>query len=465
MKNRYNRRDFLRTAGLVSMGLTTPLTSLFKLNALKAASLDNSNRDDAYKALVCLYLGGGNDSFNMLIPRGDAEYNEYAITRSNLAIPQNELVPINILNGNGKSFGLHPSMPDVANIFNGNHLAFINNVGTLIQPTTKQQFYDNSVPLPLGLFSHADQTQQWQTANPGQRTAIGWAGKVADLISDMNGNQNISMNISLSGTNIFQYGNSSVEFSIDPYGGANNIYGYGSDWGVNIGRTQALDQMMNRQYSDIYEKSYMNVLKTAHDGSQQFSEAIANVSDFNTVFEDDEVSQSFNMIAKVIAAREDLGAQRQIFFIEYGTWDHHDELLNNQQEMLSIVNNGLKSFAQVLNELGVFDQVTTFTMSDFSRTLTSNGNGTDHAWGENVLIMGGAVNGKKFYGEYPSLELGNNIELGDGVLLPTTANDLYFAELALWLGITPSELETIFPNIGNFYDVNSGVPPLGFLNI
>jgi len=464
MKNRYNRRNFLRTAGLVSMGLATPYTSLFKLNALKAATLNNSARSGTYKALVCLYLGGGNDSFNMLIPRGDAEYNEYAITRSNLAIPKDEIVPIDVLNGNGKTFGLHPSMPNIANIFNDNHLAFINNVGTLIQPTTKEEFYNNSVPLPLGLFSHADQTQQWQTANPGQRTPIGWAGRIADLMNDMNGNPNISMNISLSGTNVFQYGNSNVEFSIDPYGGSDNIYGYGFDWGVNIGRTQALDIMMNRQYSDMYEKSYMDILKGAHEGSQQFSEALANVPDFNTVFEVDDVSQSFNMIAKVIAAREALGAQRQIFFIDYGGWDHHDELLNNQQEMLAFVNNGLKSFAEVLNELGVYDQVTTFTMSDFSRTLTSNGNGTDHAWGENTMVMGGAVNGKKFYGEYPSLELGNNVELGDGVMLPTTANDLYFAELALWFGITPSELETIFPNIANFYDVNSGAMPLGFMN-
>ncbi len=464
MKSRYNRRNFLKTASLVSMGLATPVTSLFKLNALKAASLDNSGRDGTYKALVCLYLGGGNDSFNMLIPRGNAEYSEYAITRSNLAIPKNDIVPIDVQNGNGKSFGLHPSMPDLGNIFNDNHLAFINNVGTLIQPTTKEEFYNNSVPLPLGLFSHADQTQQWQTANPGQRTPIGWAGKIADLINDMNGNPNISMNISLSGTNVFQYGNSHVEFSIDPYGGSDNIYGYGFDWGVNIGRTQALDMMMNRQYSDMYEKSYMDVLKNAHEGSQQFSEAIANVPDFNTVFEVDDVSQSFNMIAKVIAAREDLEAERHIFFIDYGGWDHHDELLNNQQEMLTFVNNGLKSFAEVLNELGVYDQVTTFTMSDFSRTLTSNGNGTDHAWGENAMVMGGAVNGKRFYGEYPSLELSNNVELGDGVMLPTTANDLYFAELALWFGITPSELETIFPNIANFYDVNSGEMPLGFMN-
>ncbi len=465
MKHKFNRRNFLRTTGLVSLGLTSPLTSFFKLNALKASTLNNSSRDRAYKALVCLYLGGGNDSFNMLIPRGSAEYSEYAVTRSNLAIPQSDIIPVDVLNGNGKTFGLHPSLPDVANIFNNNHLAFINNTGTLIQPTTKEEFNNNSVPLPLGLFSHADQTQQWQTASPGQRTAIGWGGKIADLMNSVNGNPNISMNISLSGTNVFQYGNSNVEFSIDREGGADNIYGYGDGWGVNVGRTQGIDLLMNRQYSDIYQKSYMDVLKGAHQGSQQFSEALANVPEFNTGFEVDEVSQSLSMIAKVIAARDDLGAQRQIFFIDYGGWDHHDELLNNQQEMLTYVNDALKSFAEVLNELDVFDQVTTFTMSDFSRTLTSNGNGTDHAWGGNAMVMGGAVNGKKFYGEYPSLELGNNIELGDGVMLPTTANDLYFAELALWFGITPSELATVFPNIANFYDVNSGVMPLGFLNL
>jgi len=465
MKTIRNRRDFLKIAGLTALGLSSPVSSIFKLNAIKAASLDNSGRDRDYKALVCLYQGGGNDSFNMLIPRGDAEYNEYAITRSNLAIPKNNILPINVQNGNGKLFGLHPSMQDTANLFNSEHLAFINNIGTLVQPTTKEEFMNNSVPLPLGLFSHSDQTQQWQTAVPNQRVAVGWAGRLADLMHESNSNPNIPMNISLSGTNIFQYGNNTVEFSIDPYGGSESIYGYGADWGLNVGRTQGIDMLLNREYTDIYEKTYIDVLKGAHEGSLEFKEAIEAVPDFNTVFEVDEVSQSFHMVAKVIAARETLGFERQIFFIDYGGWDHHDELLNNQETMLQFVNNGLKSFAEVLNELGLFDQVTTFSMSDFSRTLTSNGNGTDHAWGGNVMTMGGAVSGKRFYGEYPSLELENPVEVGDGVMLPTTATDLYFAELALWLGVTPSELPTIFPNIGNFYDVNSGIPPLGFLNI
>jgi uncharacterized protein (DUF1501 family) len=460
-----NRRDFIKLAGLTALGLSSPVSSLFKLNAIKAAALDNSGRDRDYKALVCLYLGGGNDSFNMLIPFGDAEYNEYAVTRSNLAIPKNDIIPIDVLNGNGKTFGLHPDFPDVATLFNNNHLAFINNTGTLVQPTTKEEYLNNSVPLPLGLFSHSDQTQQWQTAVPDQRIPVGWAGRLADLMHGSNSNPNIPMNISLSGTNIFQYGNSTVEFSIDPYGGSESIYGYGANWGVNPGRTQGIDMLLNRQYNDIYEKTYIDVLKGAHEGSLQFREAIEAVPDFNTVFEVDQVSQSFHMVAKVIAARETLGFERQIFFIRYDGWDHHDELLNNQAEMLTFVNNGLKSFAEVLNELGVFDQVTTFSMSDFSRTLTSNGNGTDHAWGGNVMVMGGAVNGKTFYGEYPSLELNSEAEVGDGVMLPTTANDLYFAELALWLGVTPSELSTIIPNIGNFYDVSSGNPPLGFLNI
>ena len=465
MKNRYNRRNFLRTAGLISMGVASPFTSLFKLNALKAASLDNSGRDGTYKALVCLYLSGGNDSFNMLIPKGDAEYNEYAITRSNLAIPKDNILAIDVLNGNGKTFGLHPSMPDSANLFNNQHMAFINNVGTLVQPTTKQEFLNNSVPLPLGLFSHADQIQQWQTAVPNQRMAIGWGGRIADLLHDVNSSESIPMNISLSGTNVFQYGNSTVEFSVDPYGGSNRIYGYNDGGGVNEGRKQGIDLLLSRQYNDIYRKTYIDVLKKAHEGSLLFQEAIDSAPELNTVFETDDVSQSFNMIAKVISARETLGAERQIFFIDYGGWDHHDELLNNQETMLDFVNSGLKSFAEALNELDVFDQVTTFSMSDFSRTLTSNGNGTDHAWGGNAMVMGGAVNGKRFYGEYPSLELNNQVEVGDGVMLPTTASDLYFAELALWFGITPSELETVFPNISNFYDVNSGIPPLGFLNM
>jgi uncharacterized protein (DUF1501 family) len=464
MNNRHNRRKFLKLAGLASLGLSTPVISAFNLKAMQAAANDNSSSKDDYKALVCFFMSGGNDSFNMLVPKGDAEYNEYSVTRSDMALPQGELHALQALNGNGKTFGLHPSLNGTANLFNNGHLAFVTNTGTLVEPTTKQQYQNNSVRLPLGLFSHSDQQHHWQTANPGERTTVGWGGKVADLIHDVNSNPIISMNISLSGTNIFQYGETLAEFSINPTSGASNINGYNNNWGINKERRKAIDKFFEREYDDIYEQTYINILKSGQQGSSQFQEAIEAVPDFNTVFEEDKVSQSFKMIAKTIAARQALGFKRQIFFIRYNGWDHHNDLLALQEEMFKTVDKGFMSFAEVLNELDVFDKVTTFTMSDFSRTLTSNGNGTDHAWGGNAMVMGGSVDGQKLYGQYPSLELGNPVELGKGVLLPTTANDLYFAELALWFGVNKSELPTIFPNISNFYDISSTEKPLGFLN-
>ena len=465
-KTNTTRRDFLKLAGLATMGLTSPLSSLFKLNAIRAATSNTSginNRD--YKALVCFSMSGGNDSFNMLVPRGNSEYNEYATTRSNMSLPQNELLAINPLTSDGKQYGLHPALQGIQQLFGNGELAFINNLGTLIQPTTKEEFWDGLVPLPLGLFSHADQSQQWHSAHPHERTAIGWGGRLADMMYSMNDNQNISMNISASGTNVFQYGQNTVEFSISPYGGAEGIYGYGQQWGINEMRTKGLNLLMNRTYNDKFKDTYINVLKKANDGSIEFQNAINTIPDFQTPFTDNYISESFKMVAKTIAARDILGFNRQIFFVDFGGWDHHDELLNNQNEMLGIVNNALSEFAAVLKELNVFDEVTTFSVSEFGRTLTSNGNGTDHAWGGNVMSFGGAVNGQDLYGSYPSLELDNPLELGYGVMLPTTATDLYFAELALWFGVPKSELTTIFPNIGNFYDTGSSEPPLGFLNI
>ncbi len=466
MKKGHNRRDFIKLAGLASLGLSASMVSAFNLKAIQSAALDNSGtKKTDYKALVCLFLAGGNDSYNMLVPKGNNEYAKYSQTRSEMAIPQNDLVGIKAKNSDGRSFGLHPSMPDIAALFNAGDLAFLCNTGSLIQPTTKKQYKNKSVLLPIGLFSHADMQKHWQSANPVQRTGIGWGGKIADMMHDVNDNDIISMNISLSGTNIFQYGNKVSEFSIKAGTGAENIAGYGYQKGFGRRRTQAIDQFFNRKYNNVFEKTYMNILKNAREGGTQFEKAIKEIPELQTEFAGDRISQSFKMVAKTIMARKILGFKRQIFFIKYNGWDHHSDLLTRQKEMLKVVNDALKSFAEALNEIDMFNNVTTFTMSDFGRTLTSNGNGTDHAWGGNTFMMGGAVKGKILYGKYPSLALGTDIELGKGVLLPTTANNLYFAELALWFGVKKSELPLIFPNITNFYDINSKSQPLGFLDI
>ena len=458
------RRKFLRQASIAALGYTTVGSSLFKLNALNAAALNNSMVvDGEYKALVCLFQSGGNDSFNMLMPKGTPEYNEYAATRSNLAIPQDDILGINPATFDGKNYGVHPSMGGIQNLFENNKLSFISNIGTLIQPTTKAEFQNGTANLPLGLFSHSDQIQQWQTASPHARTPVGWGGKVADLLQSMNDNTTVSMNVSLSGTNVFQYGQNTVEFSANAENGSEGIYGYGDMYGIGPARTEAIDRMLNHTYDDIYKKTYINILGNAKDASLEFRAAIDGVDDFTTPFSGNRISQSFRMIAKAIAARDTLGFKRQIFFVNFGGWDHHDELLTNQANMLGVVNNAMTEFSAVLEEMNMFDDVTTFSISEFGRTLTSNGNGTDHAWGGNVMAMGGSVNGGDMFGTYPSLELDNPYELQDGVMLPTTSSDLYFAELALWFGVPESELNTLFPNLSNFYSVGDG-NPIGFLN-
>jgi len=365
----------------------------------------------------------------------------------------------------GRTLGVHPSMPEVQDLYNQGKLAFVSNIGTLIAPSTPTDFWNENGAFPVGLFSHSDQIQQWQTAQLLDRSSRGWGGKVADLINDMNNNDRISMNISLSGANVFQTGEFTSEFVVDPREGSIGIYGYENpDWDFYTAQTNGINNMLNQEYEDIFKKTYVDVIKKSVDANREFGAALEDADTFTTVFTDNNISKSFEMIAKIISIRQNLGFQRQIFFVNFGGWDHHDELLTNQNGMLSVVSRALGQFNTVLEEMNMSDQVTTFTVSEFARTLTSNGNGTDHAWGGNVMAMGGAVNGSNVFGNYPSLALNGPQNVGDGALMPTTSVDQYLAELALWFGVAPSDLGLIFPNLSNFYSIGSGGMPIGFLN-
>jgi uncharacterized protein (DUF1501 family) len=471
--NKLSRRSFLGQASCAAVGSSTLFSSLISLKALNAAVAANSSifgGADDYKALVCVFMSGGHDSFNMLVPTSTSEYGEYAETRSNLALTRESLLSLNVLNSDGRTFGIHPAMTAMQELFNKQKVSFISNIGTLVQPTTREEAWNEAPTLPLGLFSHSDQIQQWQTSLPHQRSSsLGWGGKVADLIRDMNSNQDISMNVSLSGTNVFQAGDKTIEYAIDPFGGSLGIEGYEKEnmYDVfNLMRTKAIDSMIDFEYQDIFKKTYVDVIRRSRDGHILFNDALEKVGVLNTAFSDDYISQSFNMIARTIAARETLGMKRQIFFVDFGGWDHHDELLNNQFGMLNVLSTALGEFNTALEELSMSDCVTTFSVSEFGRTLTSNGNGTDHAWGGNVMVMGGnQVNGGHIFGDYPSLVLDSDLELGGGVYLPTTSTDQYFAELAKWFGVSDGELPTIFPNLENFYSLGSAEMPIGFLNL
>ncbi|MEM9985954.1 MAG: DUF1501 domain-containing protein [Bacteroidota bacterium] len=461
-----SRRKFLGTASCAAIGSVSLFSGLFNLRAASLLASDAHHLrapQSDYKALVCILLAGGNDSFNMLVPTQAGAYQAYTRTRSNQALDANSLLPLQS-NGVTIPYGLHPSMPEVAQLFNQENLAFISNVGTLVEPLSdRRQFENNLKKLPLGLFSHADQIMQWQTSVPQSRSAKGWGGRMADLLQAANASQDISMNISLAGNNTFQAGNEVVEYTISPLGnGSLGIRGYQGSSPLNQIRTAAVNNLLERQYQDIFEQTYADITRQAEVNHENFSAAVGNVS-LQTPFSPGYLSQSMSMIARTIGAHQTLDMNRQTFFVTYGGWDHHDELLNNQAAMLGIVSKALGEFDAAMRELGLHQQVTTFTISDFARTLTSNGNGTDHGWGGNALVMGGDVKGGQMYGQYPELALGQSLDVGDGILIPTTATDEYFAELALWLGVSRSDLPLVLPNLTNFFDPALGTLPLGFM--
>jgi len=288
------------------------------------------------------------------MPTETNAYNHYATTRSNLAIDSSSILPLD-----GVDYGLHPEMTDVQTLFNDSKVAFISNVGTLIEPATKTQFFNDTVDVPLGLYSHADQFQQWQTSVPHDRVNIGWGGKVADLVDSMNNNDNVSMNVSLNGANIFQRGTDTVEYAIDPYNGSVGIRGYNGSNSVDMAKTMASDNMIEASYADAFKQTYVDVIKVSRDAHIEFSDAIDNVAPFTTVtFSDNDLSQSFHMVAKTIAARSALSFDRQIFFIDLDGFDMHDELLLAHANKMKLVNDALHEFNLAMEEINTADCVT-----------------------------------------------------------------------------------------------------------
>jgi len=472
-KRKLSRRKFIGEASCAALGSTTLFSSILNLGLLNTAAAQPAATSGDYKALVCILLAGGNDSYNMLVPMENGPYIDYSLTRSNLALPYGSLLPINQIGGDGRLYGVHPSMPEVQQLFEQEKLAFLSNIGTLVEPIQNYDEYRSGLKkLPLGLYSHSDQIEQWQTSVPQDRNAIGWGGRMADILQDMNSLGNISMNISLSGRNVFQSGANTIEYTISNSGNGSEGLESFAPWISNSGflnrlRKDAVESLMEETYQNIFQSTFGKTVKQSFDAQEAFASAIGAVPPIMTPFEDHYLAQNLHMVARTIAAREAIGANRQTFFMTFGGWDHHNEVLDNQLYMLGVVSRALNSFYNALKEIGMENDVTTFTISDFARTLTTNGNGSDHSWGGNQLVMGGMVNGQRIYGQYPSLKLDNNpLNVSNrGTLIPTTSTDAFFAELALWFGVSPNDLSHILPNIGNFYSPGSSDMPLGFLTV
>lgn len=468
------------------MGSTTLLSTLAHLTSLNGAlgkQPGSAAYPTDYKALVCILLSGGVDSYNMLIPMGvtaggDNGFNEYQAIRSDLAV----LNPIALANPqcagfrgmpcNYGAYGVHPQMTGVRDLFNSGKLAFISNVGTLVEPIlNKAQFDSGLKKVPLGLYSHSDQITQWQTSVPQSREALGFGGRMADLLNAANANQEVSMNISLAGKNSFQRGQDISEYAISNNVQPNNV-GFEAlpSWWGNSGyltdlRNSTMDSLVSQTYFNLMQKTHSSTTKTATAAFAVFKEALDKVPTISTAFPTSRLATDLLAIAKIISVRNHLGAKRQIFFVNYGGWDMHDDLLTGLNSRLPVVSQAMKAFYDATVELGVADKVTSFTISDFARTITSNGKGSDHAWGANQIVMGGAVNGGKIAGVYPKMDINEPMNVSfRGNYIPAVSTDEFYAELALWYGVSPSDLCYVLPNIGNFYSYSLGNYPLGFMN-
>lgn len=474
-KRKISRRSFLGEASCAAIGTTTFLSTALQLGAINTASarphIIDSNND--YKAIVCILLAGGADSHNFLVPRDAQAYSGYSNLRGNLALPTASLHSItssrNDIPNAGKTFGLHPSLPKIKALYDRNKMALLSNVGTLVEPIQNMSEFEQGLKqLPLGLFSHSDQIMQWQTSIPQDRKATGIGGRLADMLHDMNTINKVSMNISLAGKNRFQAGDTIIEYAIsnDPNIDNMGIQSFPT-WWSNSGflsetKNAAFNSLIEHEYNNIFQKTYADLSKQTVESVEFFKQSMSKRPGYPTTFGPSNLEQDLRMIADVISVQNQLGAKRQIFFTTFGGWDHHDEVLVNQSNMLPILDNGIDSLYGALEDLGLENNVAIMTISDFGRTLTSNGNGTDHAWGGNSMLLGGSVNGGNVYGDYPDLVLNNPINMDDrGRFIPTLSSDEIYAELSLWYGVSVNDLNYILPNINNFHNYSSDSAPLG----
>jgi uncharacterized protein (DUF1501 family) len=486
------RRDFVRRAACAAVG-TFAMTSAIRDLRFMNAAVAQSNISD-YKALVCIFLAGGNDSNNLVVPTVASEYNNYAAIRTPiLALPQSALQTLDgYTDPAGHTYGLHPACPELKTLFGEGKLAILLNTGTLVYPITRAQYLSGGQKPPQ-LFSHADQVTQWQTSIPDQPALTGWGGRCADLLNSVNPNSLISLSVSLAGANTFEVGNIVSQYSVSTSGAI-------SLNGVSGARLAALTNILGLPYPNMQAQAYAGVAEHSINTGAILNNAITNSAPtnfFNIPFPTtittpnggstftSSLSSQLKMVARLIEAgnraagnpTNGFGMRRQIFFCQVGGYDLHsgqtnysnntpnNVILGAHSNLFAELSQSLLVFQRAMEQLGLQNNVTAFTASDFGRTFPSNGVGSDHGWGSHHLIVGGAgaansgsVIGGKTYGTFPTLTINGPDDTGTGRWIPTTAIDQYFATIATWFGVDSGNLSTVFPNIGRFAS-----PSLGFM--
>jgi uncharacterized protein (DUF1501 family) len=444
------RREFLKRSGALS--LATGVASPFALNLAamgQAAALTATD----YKAIVCVFMFGGNDCHNMLVPYDTASYSEYARLRgAPLSRLQSDLaagvLSPSLALPDARQMALVPEMASLLPLFTSGRLAPILNIGPLTRPTSKAQYQAKSVPLPPKLFSHNDQQSIWQSSKP-EGSVSGWGGRLGELFLSNNTNATFT-SISVSGNTVYLAGDSASQYQLTTNGSVQLRSATSALYGSSA--CQALMRsLVTQSSSQTLENEHAKVMRRALDADAQLRSVLPSVPAFATTFDPaNSLALQLKMVAQMIAANGFLGAKRQVFFVSLGGFDLHDNLAANHPALLSNVAQALSSFDAVLQELGASDKVLTFTASDFGRTLTTNGNGSDHGWGSHHFVMGGKVNGGRFFGTAPMYASNGPDDVGQGRLLPAVAVDQFAATLATWFGVPATDLPLVVPQISEY---------------
>jgi uncharacterized protein (DUF1501 family) len=487
------RREFIRRAACAAVGTAAMTCAIRDLRHMNAA-VAQSNISD-YKALVCIFLQGGNDSNNLIIPTLQSEYNSYAAIRTPvLALPVSgspyNILPLSPLNDDGHNFGLHPACPEMVTLFGEGKLAYLFNTGTLVFPMTRAQYLSGALETPPQLFSHSDQVTQWQTSVPDQPPTTGWGGRCADLLSSVQPNAPISLLVTLNGSNTFEVGNILSQYSVSTSGAVSlSLPGTGTLAYTN--RLAALTNVLGLPYSNLQAQAYAGVAEHTINTSTKLNNAISKTLDtspgtwvWNTPWPlsvitptsgtkfTSSLAPQLKMVARLIeagnrsVANGGFGMKRQIFFVEVGGYDLHtgqtpgpgSTTTGAHANLFAELSQCMLAFQRAMEQLGLSNNVTAFTASDFGRTFPSNGQGSDHGWGSHHMILGGAVKGQMTYGTFPTLTVNGPDDTSTGRWIPTTAIDQYFATIASWFGVDSGNLPTVFPNLSRF-----ATPNLGFV--
>lgn len=446
-----SRRAFLKRASAISLAASASPWALSLAAMGEAAAATATD----YKALVCVFLYGGNDYANTLLPYDQPSYNLQQTFRSNLAIDRTALTPL-LLNPSaalpsGRQYALAPGLDPLLPIFDAGKMSVLLNVGTLIQPTSKAQYVAGSVPLPPKLFSHNDQQSNWQSSSP-EGAASGWGGRMGDLFAAGNGNATFTC-ISVAGNAVFLSGKTAVQYQVATTGSV-PVNGILSPLFGSAACSSALRGLMTSPRSNVFENEYARIGSRSIAANVQVTAALSGASLSTSFPSGNGLADQLKMVARLIAARNSLGAKRQVFFVSLGGFDTHDSLLAVHPGLMSSVASAVSAFYQATVELGVSNQVTTFTASDFGRTLVSNNDGSDHGWGSMHFVVGDSVLGKSFVGTPPVIANGGPDDVGQGRLLPSLSVDQYGATLASWFGVSASDQASVLPNLVNFTQKN-----------